>query len=646
MIPSNATNPAVLEQLTYYLRQEIWRAQSERFELESQWIRYDLGYRGKPKETTKDFPFEGAANLVIPVIATDVDTIFSRIMGILFSPDNLWSCRALNESMVQFAPKLQDFLEWAQEHELGVYDAVADWCMELCKLGTGVLKQRYRREMKQVYQYRETDFGTVEQQLMMLIKDSPRVEHVSLYDFYIPASSTNVQEAPWCAERIMLGWGQLMERARAGVYMLPAGIGNWYAQSRASRNEEVKQRSDMYVPSFADRFEIHEFWLDYDLSGLGRPPQAIVATLHIPSMSLLRVDYNPFFNQDKPYSIARYLRQEKRFYGIGLCEMLAQFQDEISTQHNQRIDSATLANSTMMKAKKGIGIRENEPIIPGRWFLLDNMEDVQTLPMGQRFDSTVPYEEMTLQYATKRTGVNDYIQGNPTAAVGYGPASTTQAMLQEGAKRFDQVMREARRCLSETGVRVTELYQQYNQKGKEYLVMGQQDGAVVHQILQFPMEIIRTGVAIELTATSGNLNKEQQIRTNTIISQMVVQYYQQVMQAMSYVVNPQVPPQIKQLAMEMVQGGTILIKRIMDDYGLKDGDKIIPPLTNALQGQQQQLAMMQQGAGGQPQQQIGPGGPAQLPPGPPPNNALGGGAPGGTAALAGQAAAQLGSRGR
>jgi hypothetical protein len=589
MIPASQLNPQALQTLYQYLRTEITKALGERAPLEEAWAKYHFSYKGRPEFAEKDFPFVGAANLVLPVIATDVDTIYSRLMGILFATENLWSCRPLNDMMVDFAPRLQEFLEWAQHNELEVYDAVADYVLELTKLGTGILKQRYTRESKRVYQFRESDMGTIEQHLTLLLKDHPTLEHVSLVDFLVPASAKSIKDAPWCAERISLTWGQFQNRVRAGIYQGGNQLREWWARDRGAQLDQLRQRLDLFEPGLGDRFELWECWLDYDITGIGEP-QAIVCTIHLPTMTVLRIDYNPFFNQEKPYSFSRYLRQEKRFYGIGLCEMLDQFQAEISTMHNQRLDNATLANSTMYAARKNSGIRENEPVIPGRWFLLDDPQnDIKVLNMGQRYDSTVQYENLTLSYARSRTGVSDYISGADNNSIGYGAATTAVQMLREGAKRFDQVLRECRICLGESGTRIVELYQQFNQHGKEYLAMGPHDGALVHQILQFPLELIRTGVGVELTATSAQLNKEVEIRTNQIVMQMLMQFYQQIMQGMSFVMNPQVPPQMQQLAMQMVQGGTILMRRILDNYGIQDADRLIPALDGAINGGQQQL---------------------------------------------------------
>lgn len=589
MIPYNELNLNAAGVLMNYLREEITRALNDRRPLEEQWLRWQRMYKAIPEQEIKEHPFYGAANLVLPVIATDVDTIFSRLMGILFTPPNLWSCQPLREDAVQWAPRLQEFLRWAQNNELEAYDSTADFLLELAKLGTGVLKQRYRRKMEEVYEYRETPYGTIQQHSNVLTKDSPVQQHVSLWDFLVPAGTTNrLQDAPWCAERITLTWAQLQERIAQGIYQASDRLAAWHARDRGSWITQELQRMDRFMPTLADKFELWEVWTKFDIRGVGRPV-SVVCTIHLPTMTYLRIDYNPFFHQEYPYSIARYLRQEKRFYGIGLAEMGETFQEEGSTMHNQRLDSHTIANSTMMKGRKGIGIKEDEPIFPGRWFLVDQMDDVQSLPMGRNYDSSVQDEQATMSYRVARTGVNDYITGASSASVGYAAAFTNQMQEQRAGERFQQTLREIREALGDSGKRLVELYQQFNQGGKVFSVMGPREGEIVTQVLQFPLELIRHSVSVEVTATNATLNKDMQVRTNTILMEMMTQFYAQLMQGMGLIMNPQLPMPMKQLAYQMILGGVTLMRRLLDSYDVQDIDAIVPRIEEILNGGQQQL---------------------------------------------------------
>lgn len=604
MIPASRIRPKGLENLVQYLTTELYRAQGERGKLEERWIRFQRIYRALPEEELKRFPWPGAANLVLPIAATDVDTVVAQLIGIIYGPKNVWSVQALRPDMVDYAPRVDEFLSWAQDAELNMYPAIADWIQEIVKLGTGVLKQRYVRESKKVYEWRDTAQGTIEQQLRRLVKDSPEVNRVALPDFYVPAScGIDLQKAAWCAERFKLSYNQYVSRVNAGIYAGDSRLRGWMAgRSQATRGgqyERAFQELDFYVPSYSDELELYEFWLDYDIDGDGEA-EALVCTIHVDSQTYLRVDYNPFFNQEKPYSVARYIRQEGRFYGIGLCEIDDQFQDAASTMTNQRLDNATLMNMVMFKGKANAGISENEPFFPGKTKLLSNLDDWQPMAVGQKADTTIPNEELLMSYAQRRTGISDYLSGAQSDSLNYSTATTAISMLREGKKRFDQVLRECRVALSETGTRVLELYQQFNQGGKPFMVMGDKDGAMVQRVLTFPTEIVRLGLFVDVASANGAQNKETEIRTNQIIFGLVMQFYQQLIEGLMLVNNPQAPPMVRQAAFEMVVGGTVLARRILDAYGQQDVDKIIPDLEALVNAGQPQPPA--------PPAQLGPGG--------------------------------------
>lgn len=586
MIPPDRINPAAAEQLIYYLRNEISNSLADRAPLEERWMNWHRMYRAQPEFDVKEFPFYGAANLVIPVIATSVDTTFSRLMGLLFSPSNLWSCRPIRPDMIEFSTRLEEFLEVVQEREIGAYNAVADFLLDLCKLGTGVLKQRFRRESKLVYEFRETPQGLVDQVRRMMTANHAELRHVSLFDFLMPPTATTVQSSPWAAERVSLTWQQYANRVREGIYTGANRIGPWMALSKGSPINEEMMRLERYQAGQGDKLEFWETWLDYDIGGVGEP-QAIVATIHIPTLTFARIDYNPFFNQEKPYSAARYMRQEGRFLGIGLAEMLEHFQDEITAMHNQRIDSGTLANTTMFKGRNG-AVSQDEPIYPGRWFILDDMDDVQALTLGSpgKLDSSINYEQATLQYAKERSGINDYVMGNAQPSIGYAALGTNLQQLEQVTQRFDQVLREVRAALGESGTRIVELYQQFNYAGREYLYLGEEDGTILNQFLQFPLELARMGVGIEVTATSAALNKDVEIRTNTLLMQLLSQFYGQMLGTMQIALNPQIPEPMRNIAMLMMQGGSTMMRRILDGYGVQDASELVPRFQELMNGQQ------------------------------------------------------------
>lgn len=591
MIPSSQYSPQRASDLCWYLIQELRRTMSDRSELEEDWLRYERIYRARPIDTFKDFPFEGASNLVIPVAATDIDTLFARMMGMLLEPPNLWSVTARRPEFSQLAPATEDFLEWAQHNELDIHGPVGDWIVELHKLGTGILKQRYTRAMKKVYEWRELDNGqTWQQQAVVMLKDKPAIHHVRTNDFYIPAGFKKLQEAPWCAERIRLTWEQFMNRVKAGLYTNSDIVGAQFFSPPINQLQQEMDRLSHYQASRNKLSEFYEFWLDFDIDGDGWD-EAIVCTIHLQSQTMVRLDFNPFFNQEKPYSAACFMRDVNSFYGIGLGEMLDHFQEEITTMHNQRIDTGTIGNSTMLAVRSDENsVKVNEPIYPGKIWRLSDVENIKPITLGAgTTETSIEIEQATRSEAQRRTGVNDYVAAQAGPETAYGTAYTTQQMILASSKRFGETLREINVALGETGTRILELYQQFNPRGKEYMALGQSEGSLVSLLLKFPIDLIRRGLLVGVTAIDAQTSKDTQIRTTTLVMQQLMQFYQSYMQFVSITTNPQVPPQVKQVAVTAAEGSAKLMEKLLHLYGLTNVEELIPMLEGANNAQQQQL---------------------------------------------------------
>jgi hypothetical protein len=585
MIPQGQYDPARLAAAQEWLRQELFRSLSERVHLERKWVAAYEAYYAQPKQEVKNFPFAKASNLVIPLIGTDVDTAVARYMSLLFEPDSLWHSKAWRPDMVEFARVVNEFLPWAQKNELlNLRENINAGVFETVLLGTGVWKTRYCREERYVFEYREqqtpvfaTNGQILQQQKRAIIHDRPDVRHVSLYDFLIASNATNVTDATWCAERIMTSSADMVKRVNAGIYQMPPSLAGWNRQDRGSNVLQEIQKLQKLEPQRPDQIELFEAWFDWDLYGDGMM-QSIVMTIHLPTNSLVRVDYNPFFNQQKPYDVAHYVKVPTSFYGIGHYHMLHSFQDEVSTMHNQRIDNNTVANVSMFKALKTGNITEDEPFFPGRVLFLDDLNEVMPMQMGQPITADLGTEQAVMQYASKRTGLSELDYGIGNASTAYGTATGLTQLSQESKKRGDQPMANFRTAIGSIGLKVLELYQQRNQRQKHVFVLGDEDGDLMEQVITFPTEIIRLGLQVEVTASSTKNSKEMELRANSILFTQLIGYYTQIQQFMAVSVSPQTPPELKAAAAAAVQGMSIMMQRILEGYNIPDTKRMIPPV--------------------------------------------------------------------
>src|SRR5215471_7528163 len=76
--------------------------------LEDQVDEWNKAYLGEPLARRKDFPWENACNVVIPLIGIHTDSIVARIVNTIFSVEPLWTARPLIKSLDDVAKPLED----------------------------------------------------------------------------------------------------------------------------------------------------------------------------------------------------------------------------------------------------------------------------------------------------------------------------------------------------------------------------------------------------------------------------------------------------------------------------------------------------------------------------------------------------------
>lgn len=619
MIPAGQYSPRAVQRLKEYLLDELKQARADRREKEEIWITCHEAYYARPvigKSDDKTFPFHGASNLVIPIVATDVDTVFARMMGLIFEPESLFSVSASMPEMGSAAPRVEEFLKWSQHNEVDWQSPVGDWILEILKLGTGVLKTRYDRKVQNVFEWRELAQGTWQQQATILLKDAPSVHRVPLFDYYVPAGFRHQNTLPWQCEQFYLTWRQFQNRLAQGLYQPTARISETFANSAGSQVESRLQELSGFKQARGNKLKLQECWTNWDVSDGVTGDMALKCVIHEDSGDYVDLSYNPFFNQEPPYDVARFMRDENSFYGIGLGEMGLNEQEEITAMHNQRIDNGTVLNSGMIAVKKGSDADEDgeTAFFPGKKYVLNNPnEDIKLLSWGgsNPVAGSIAAEQETTRVHQQRTGINDWMMamGNQTTA--YGAASTNNLISQNATRRQGEFLRELRNALSGSGTKVLELYQQFNQRGKEFFALGIQDGSIVRQVLQFPVDLIRRGLKVNVTAIDVASSKDVKMRSNMLAMQQLMQYYQQVFQALQIAGNQMLPAELRQTAVDMIRGSSLMMHDILDNMGVQEADKMLPRIAGVVNEQQQRMAALQQLIRSGPQN--APGGLSQAP---------------------------------
>jgi hypothetical protein len=600
-----------------YLHADITYAKGLHDPLISQWVSWLEQYRAPVKQPMRNTPYEGAANYMLPMTATDVDQLYAKFIQTIHATDNLWTLSDLNEKWTEVKKPMQDFLQWLDGSVLRMYNVDKRVFNEMVKLGTGIYKHGWTYERRPVMTY--DDDGRVVK--AMKVTGKPFVDHVKLANLLFPPQSLSLQPddqggAPWVAEKIRVPVATLKWMADSASPYLPniskedldfvirfeeSSQSNFDASvtdaqyDKASSapadfdNESVPARSSEsrgVSGAYLREIELYEVHARFPTQGRESQDDVIV-WYHMPTQKMIRGVYQYYHHLQRPYEVVRYFPSDG-FYGIGVCEQKEVFQLMSSDLFNFNWDNVILSNSRMIVAKAGANIAPGEPIYPWKIFTTegDVRQDFGVFPMADIYPSLPNLQAMVQQMGERRTGIGDLQIGNMQSLPGRTPATTTLSLLQEGNRRPDMTIKDMRHeGLSKVGLRILQICQQFmssptNVGGKKLLEMatemlGQPEGQLVAGKLSMPMESIESGLGCSITATSGTANKEVERQNYLALLQLAGQVSQQVMGLAQMGMQGKGTP-IEEIAQLAINGQAELFRRLLEQYDIRNPESILP----------------------------------------------------------------------
>lgn len=558
-----------LDDLRRYLDTILTEHDVERGDSIDDLIRYQTDYWAKPSTTRRTFPFTGAADIIIPLAAISFETIHARVMTQLFGLKEFTVVRAKAEQWNDAAPHFRNFLDHELRNSINFKKKIEPALMEIGKFGTGIAKAGYVKQVK----YGVREYGGVETEFPIVVKQGAAVDSVAFSRYLMPYSATDPQTAGWCGEEHSMTPEQVRINEEGGLFAEGTfeNIKAWVqttvnTENKFERNQEELENREVTWPS---RLNIVEIWCSFDIDK-SKSYREIVVHYHRDSRSIVSLRYNWHDDLRRPYRTGVYFPVEHRWTGIGVCKQVEQFQREVTTQHRQRLDNATLANMRMIKISKMSGYGPKEPVFPGKMWFLDDMTHVESMQLGEIYPSAYNNEQQTLIYEQQRTGVNEVTLGMP--AVGTpGTATGDLQRVQEGRKKFDYTFGNIKSFVNEVIIDVACNLKQFGPRNVQYF-SEVQGGELVRQILTLPEGFIRDGLAIEVGAAGEQENKIIDRQNWTQIAGMLTQYYTSAIQLAQLQGNKQMTMAIAQKALV---ASTEAMKQILESYDLRNIDRIV-----------------------------------------------------------------------
>jgi hypothetical protein len=185
---------------------------------------------------------------------------------------------------------------------------------------------------------------------------------------------------------------------------------------------------------------------------------------------LLRMERFPYWHYRSNYIPFRIRRKPNRLLGRCFMDMLYDINEEINTQHNQRIDSRTITTvPTFLINQNEIELlaqmeREDGYFYPGARFKVSNINNIKQLETKVDFGGTLQEEQNLF-------AIGDMLTGTASSGARSGMAEKKDprasgkkqmAQIQQSNQRIDGYIRELKLGAAEAASQVMELYYQFS----------------------------------------------------------------------------------------------------------------------------------------------------------------------------------------
>ena len=570
--------------LISYLETELMNHYAERGPHVDDLMRWQKDYWAKPTSERATFPFTGAATIVIPLSAIAVEAVHARTMMTMFALPQFVSAHPVSIDWDKSTRPVERFMDNELLVQMKVRQSFGDCFLESEKFGTMIGKTGYEKIVKTAVR----TVGDIDEEFDVTVREGATFEAVSDARFLMPHSAKSPQTAPWCGEEHTASSYEVMLMEQAGLFrdgiIIDQGEDNdpnnwsklkaWVNQQgqgaqEGKKFEQNQERLENTVPAFPNTIDWQEIWCSFDVDS-SRRQKEICVHYHRESRTIMSVRYNWHSDLRRPYRTNVYFPVEHRWRGIGICKKNEQFQREVTTQHRQRLDNATLANMRMLVVNKLSGYGPREPIFPGKMWFVDDMTHVSSLQMAEIYPSSYQNEQATAIYSQQRTGVNETTLGMPQVGTP-GTATSDLARIQEGNKKFDFIYANGKEFANEIIMDIAENIQQFGPRRVSYFD-NVEGGDLVRKFFDMPVGLIRDGVLIQLKASGQQQNKIIDRQNWQQIAAMLQQYY-------TGLVELAMPLGDKALIQTIFYKGmgaaTEAMRQIFESYDIRNIDRMI-----------------------------------------------------------------------
>lgn len=539
-------------------------------------------YEAVPRETERDFPFYNASNLVVPIIAIFSDTLLARVMSAVLKTRPPWITKIFGvHKDITDAHRLaiEEFMEYVgiEPTELDLYRVYHEWFGDAIQYGTSMLKCpheiRYRDE---VITDAGDDISSTPSFMREIDYEGPRPEKIPFENFLIPPNAKSLEQADIKIHKRIMTRSELLDRRFHQVYS-PIKV------------DEILNKPDRTSPTYTEQmkqdtlgarttgsygyaeWDVYECWLKWETPD-GKFKPRIIATYHKSSDVLLRAIYDT--HTLDPFILARLFYRSDSIYGYGFCETMWSFQEEISVQHNQRLDNRTIANTRVWRVSPDSKLHAGYRIYPSCMVPAEK-DEIEPLQSGDISSQTIDDERFSLELAERRAGISPPMQGAGAGSQGKRGIYTamgTLSVMQEGNRRTDLNISDLRYSHTRLGRVLLMDYAKFGVPNRLLSIFGSKEG-----LLTKSMEAIKSGrIGLPVYSSTSSTNKEVEKQSEIMLTQLLRGHYMGIANLIGQASNMMTAPPMKTYLMNVIKASNAVMKSVLRVFDKEDIDLLVP----------------------------------------------------------------------
>ena len=393
------------------------------------------GFAGDGRELPPGATSDMLQNMSLGPLINELNEIEDKLRPGYGATSTAQTYHPAEEAAKRMEKKILDQLE-----ESSASKHLRHTAFEMALFGTGILKGPFAMDKEYANWDEEGNYSPI-------IKTVPKVENVSIWNFYPDSDAKNMDECEFVIQRHRMSHSDMRglkkrpyfreDAIDSAVEMGTNYVRKWWETDL----EDYRNTYDV------DRFEILEFWGNIDRTaaeeaGLEVPADLKnVDTLQVNCWAchnqVLRLVINPFTPKRIPYFAAPYELNPYSFFGVGLAENMTDTQQLMNGFMRMAVDNAVLSGNLIFEIDEtNLVPGQDLELYPGKVFRRQGGAPGQAL-FGTKYPN-VSTENMMMfdkarQLADDATGIPSYSHGQ-TGVQGTGRTAAGISMLMGAAQ--------------------------------------------------------------------------------------------------------------------------------------------------------------------------------------------------------------------